>query len=106
MDLDVLAKQFFMLVSHLRATAPELLPPELRTSATIGGVPAQAAQPVEGEEEKPAADADAQAVDELGRLHEIANERGLVYDDTWDAAKLRDELGFAPDEPLPAKHDD
>jgi hypothetical protein len=40
---------------------------------------------------------------ETERLREIAEERGVEIDHRWHAKRLREELGFDEDEPIPAK---
>jgi hypothetical protein len=40
---------------------------------------------------------------EVDRLREIADERGVEVDHRWHAKRLREELGFDEDEPIPAK---
>jgi hypothetical protein len=40
---------------------------------------------------------------ETERLREIADERGVEVDHRWHAKRLREELGFDEDEPIPAK---
>jgi hypothetical protein len=40
---------------------------------------------------------------EVDRLREIAEERGVEVDHRWHAKRLREELGFDEDEPIPAK---
>lgn len=44
--------------------------------------------------------------DELDRLREIADERGVKYNHRWRTAKMRAELGFDEDEPLPPSGSD